>query len=156
MERIDRSGSEGSSGISEKIFRISIHAFLRLFLFYANLLSAPAWRWVQLCKLQGAGIEQDCKRLIASVAGSPTVVRGAQSLWQNPSEIHPETPENSPSVDLSTCQLSMPQVINTCFTSNNTLNNWLSSFKLDQIGLERSARWTRTLFWDVLSCPCLT
>ena len=24
---------------------------------------------------------------------SPTVVRGAQSLWQNPSETHPETPK---------------------------------------------------------------
>ena len=96
----------------KRIFRIPfIHGFLQLFLFHANLLSAPAWRWLQLCKLQGSGKEQDSKRLIASVAGISHRSRRCSVIVTEPIRNPPRNTKNSPPGHLSTCQLSMFQVI---------------------------------------------
>ena len=68
----------------------------QLFLFYANLLSTPAWRSLQLCKLKGSWKEQDSKRLIASVAGISHRSSRCSVIVTEPIRNPPRNTKNSP------------------------------------------------------------
>ena len=101
MERIDRSEGNHLWNIgkeySEFPFMISCSSFMQICCLH---LLESDYNCAKL-KDQSKGILKDWSGLWQK---SPTVVRGAQSLWQNPSETHPETPKTPfRYVYMSTC-----------------------------------------------------
>ena len=92
MERIDRSEGDQFSNIGKE--------------YSHSCFSAALFYFMQICSrhVQHEGDyncanfkDQGLRRIPKDWSGrwqeSPTVVRGAQSLWQNPSETHLETPK---------------------------------------------------------------
>ena len=100
-----------------RIFRIPIHGFLHgsSYFYFMQIccqhLHGGRYNCANLKDRGKSRILKDWSRLWQE---SPTVAVGAQSLWQNPSEIHPETPKTPlwAPLQLSTGQLSMSQVTN--------------------------------------------
>ena len=105
MEGIDRSGwQDSTSEILEKnISQFPIHDLFKLFSLFHSIRHESNNNCAKLKdrRTVSSRIRRDWLGLWQE---SSSVVRGAQSLWQNPSETHPETPKTPfRYVYMSTC-----------------------------------------------------
>ena len=119
MERIDRSGGHHLWNIgkeySEFPFMISCSSFMQI---CCRHLPESDYNCAKL-KDQRNGILKDWSGLWQK---SPTVVRGAQSLWQNPSETHPETPKTHLYMSVSILNVEGDECVKSL--KCNTLIKW--------------------------------
>ena len=105
MEGIDRSGwQDSTSEILEKnISQFPIHDLFKLFSLFHSIRHESNNNCAKL-KDQRPVSSMIPKDWLVLWQESSSVVRGAQSLWQNPSETHPETPKTPfRYVYMSTC-----------------------------------------------------